>query len=385
MNNKKILMLAPYSIREMDGAPRVRAYNMYHALADITTTTLIFEEFLYKPSLPRYIWTLRGDSHFNSVRSQIGIWNWLLSTHGRMLPELLQLIKKNQIRCIYIEALASSLLKFDYGFLNIFKRKNIPIFPYIRDLYWMYWKYPRTLTPPSRDTKIRFKRMEREMNWYLENATALLFPTKTMADVFDFPEKYLLPPAGDTSRCLRPELPQNKNIVFVGGFTHEKINVLLEAMEYVIKEHPDAHCTIVGYTKDLAIVNKWEHKKWLHFTTGSYWDLPRIMADAYIAALPWSTVSPHNNITIPFKLFDYMSFGRPIVATNCKETAKFITENKVGIVTDGIPEDFAAGIIELLDDRELAQGIGQNALSLIEKKHSWKHRARELISIMGTY
>ena len=42
MNNKKILMLAPYSIREMDGAPRVRAYNMYHAMADITTTTLIF-------------------------------------------------------------------------------------------------------------------------------------------------------------------------------------------------------------------------------------------------------------------------------------------------------------------------------------------------------
>jgi len=382
MNNKKILMLVPYSIREMDGAPRVRAYNMYHALADITTTTLIFEEFLYKPSLPRYIWTLRGDPHFNSVRSQIGIWGWLLSTHGRMLPELLQLIKKDQIRCIYIEALASSLLKFDYMFLNIFTRKNIPVFPYIRDLYW---KYPKTLKLPSRDTKIRFKRMEEEMNWYLENATALFFPTKTMAEAFDFPEKYLLPPAGDLSRCLSPELPQNKNIVFVGGFSYEKIGILLDAMEYVVKEHPDAHCTIVGYTQDFDIINKWEHKKWLHFTTGTYWDLPRIMSDAYLTTLPWSTIPPHNNITIPYKLFDYMSFGRPIVATNCKETAKFIRENGVGIVTDGTPQGFAEGIIKLLDDRELAKKIGQNAFSLIKKRHSWKHRARELIEIMEKY
>ena len=380
-SNIKLLMFVPYSINRMNSAPQVRAYNMYHALSDLTPTTLIFGELLQKHTLSHLIWTAKAP-HFKSFRSKTGRWNWLLSRSGRMLPELLQLIKKDKISCIYIEALASGLFKFDYIFLNILKRKKIPIFPFIRDLYW---RYPSTLKPPSRDMKIVFRRWEEEMNWYLENATALLFPTKTMADVFDFPEKYLLPPAGDPSRCLTPKLPKNKNIVFVGGFSEEKIGILLKAMEYVIKEHSDAQCTIVGHTTDLGIINKWEHKKWLHFTTGTYWDLPSLMSGAYIATLPWSTIPPHNNITIPYKLFDYMSFGRPIVTTNCKEMAKFVRETEVGIVTDSTPEDFAAGIIKLLDDRELAKKIGQNALSLIEKKHSWKHRARELIAIMEKY
>lgn len=383
-NNIKLLMLAPYSIMGMNSAPQVRAYNLYCALADITPTALIFGEILHKPAMSRLIWTVKAP-HFKSVRSKMGHWNWLLSIYGRILPELLQSIKKDKIDYIYIEALASTLFKFDYRFLNLFKRKNIPIIPYIRDLFWMYWKYPRSLKPSNRETKIGFRRWEEEMNWYLKNATALLFPTKTVADAFDFPKKYLLPPAGDPSRCISPELPQNKNIVFVGGFSHEKIGILLDAMEYVVKEYSDAQCTIVGYTEDLSIINNWKHKKWLHFTTGTYWDLPSIMSDAYMATLPWSTVPPHNNIALPYKLFDYMSFGRPIVATNCKETAKFVRENGVGIVTDSTPEHFAEGIIKLLDDRKLAERIGQNALSLIEKKHSWKHRAKELIEIMEKY
>ena len=364
MRNRKILMFVPYSINRMDNAPKIRAYNMYHALKSVVPTELISGYPIQKPLNPK-------------IQSQK---NHFPLTFGRILPELMQIFKKNKIDYIYIET-GSSLYHFDYIFLNMLKKRGISIFPFIRDLYW---RYPGTLKQDKQTDKW-FRYCQREYDWYLKNAAALLFPAKSMADAVDFPEKYLLPPAGDSYRCMNPELPQTKNVVFVGGlYPKAGVDILLNAMEYVINEHPDAYCTIIGHG-DLDILNKWKHKKWLHFTTGSYWDMPDIMSSAYIATIPWSTVLPHNNITMPYKLFDYMSFGRPIVATNCKETAKFIRENEVGIVIDSTPEDFAAGIIKLLDDRELAKRLGQNALSLIEKKHSWKHRAKELVEIMERY
>lgn len=363
-SNIKLLMFVPYSIdrNRMDSAPSIRAYNMYHALKDITDVTL----------LSRPTW---GPV---PVISKIRGWNWLLSTSGRMLSEIVQLIKKNEIDYVYIEAFGIKLLNFDYLFLNALKRKNIPVFPFIRDLYW---KYPGTMKQNKQPDKSS-KDCQKEYDWYIKNSTALLFPTEIMADTVDFPEKYALPPAGDPSRCLSEELPDNKNIVYLGDiFPRSGMDILMDAMKkYVLKEHPEASCTVVG-TGDVEMITKWRHEKWLRLRTGNYWDMPEIMSRAYLATIP-RYIGGFLDITIPLKLFDYMSAGRPIVATDCLATAKFIRETEIGIVTKDTAESLAEGIIKLFDDRDLAKKMGGNAISAVRSKHSWHHRAQRLIQIM---
>ena len=248
-SNIKLLMFVPYSINRMDSAPSIRAYNLYHALkvcADVNVT-------LVSPP----IW---DSDTFKSMFSKINGWDLLFSIYGRMLSAMIQWIKKRKIDYVYIEALATSLYRFDYIFLNALKKKDIPIFPYIRDLYW---QYPGTLKPEKK----WFKYSQREYDWYLKNAAALLFPSKIMSDTVDFPEKYVLSPAGDASRCLNREIPDNKNITFIGGISPKMgIEILMEAMTIVVKEYPDAHCTIIGHG-DKEIINKWKNKDYVTFIT----------------------------------------------------------------------------------------------------------------------
>jgi len=365
---QKILMFVPYSIDTMNNAPKIRAYNLYHALENIAEVT-----FISSPVLNRGILT--------SLESKSKGWNYLYSTSGRILPELIQLIKKNEIDYVYIEALASSLNNFDYIFLNALKKRNIPIFPFIRDLYW---KYPGTLKQ-NKQTDRWFRYCQMEYEWYLENATALLFPSKIMADTVNFLEKYALPPAGDSSRCLNQEIPENKNITFVGGISPKAgVDILMEAMEVVVKEHPGAHCTIVG-RGETEIINRWKNKNYVTFMTNkTYNDIPAVLSNSYATVLPLLII-PHNDITVALKLFDYMSSGRPIVATNCRGMANFIKEDDIGIITDDNPESLAGGILKLLDNRDLAVRCGKKALLAIKNEHSWKHRAKELIKIMEKY
>lgn len=366
-SNIKLLMFVPYSIdrNRMNSAPSIRAYNMYHALKDVTDVTL----------LSRPTW---GSVH---VISKIRGWNWLLSTNGRMLSEMALLTRKSEFDYVYIEAFGIKLFNFDYIFLNALKKKNILIFPFIRDLYW---KYPGTMKQ-NKHTDKWSKDCQREYNWYLKNSTALLFPTEIMVDTVDFPDKYALPPAGDTSRCSNEELPDTKNVLYLGDiFPRSGMDILMEAMKkYVLKEYPDASCTIVG-TGDIEMINKWKHEKWLRLRTGNYWDMPEIMSKAYLATIPRYT-GGFLDIAIPLKLFDYMSAGRPIVATDCLATAKFIRETEIGIITQDTAESLAEGIIKLFDDPDLAKKMGRNAISAVRSKHSWKHRARELIRIMEKY
>lgn len=354
---RKLLMLVPYPIEALNNAPMVRAYNMYHALKEEMTTILI----------------------------QGSKWQTIL-------PEVKQILKKEDIGYVYIEAMASDLTLLDRLLLDHLRKKGALLFPFIRDLYW---RFPGTLEPRESNSKIvTLKKIargklrlygERELNYYLKNATALLFPSLLAADTIDFPEKYALPPAGDASRCLKPEIPKNKNITFVGGISPKMgIDILMKAMAIVVKECPEAHCTIVGHGNE-EIINRWKSEKYVIFLTDkTYKDMPQILSDTYAVVIPCPRI-PHNDFAMPLKLFDYMSFGRPIIATNCTAMANFIKENDIGVITDDNPESLAKGIIELLSNRDSAIKYGRNAFSAVKNKHSWKHRARQLTEIMQKY
>ncbi len=346
ITEKKLLVLAPYSVLKMDNAPKVRAYNMYKALkAEICT------EFISG------------------------------GTVRRAFQEINFLLRSKQVDYVYVEAMASKLNRFDYYLLEVLKSKGALIFPFIRDLYW---KHPETLEIND-DVKRWFHVCETEMKWYLKNACALFFPSNAMAETIDFPNKDELPPGGDASRCLQSDLPKNKNIIFVGKISKKAgVETLLKAMRYVIMEQSDAHCTIVG-SGNQTLIDKWKLKNWVTFTKGIYWDMPRLMSEAYVATIPWVTYLEHNNLTMPLKLFDYLSFGRPVVVTDCKTMANFIQNNKVGIVTDDSPQEFAKGLLKILNNNRKAEKLGRNAISVVRNGHSWKDRAQELLALMRKY
>jgi glycosyltransferase involved in cell wall biosynthesis len=84
-------------------------------------------------------------------------------------------------------------------------------------------------------------------------------------------------------------------------------------------------------------------------------------------------------MSYPAKLFDYLSVGLPVVANDVGTWTNLIKNSKVGIVTESTPQGFARGISRLLDDPELRNVCGQNALKFI------KLRSRSIEKLVKLY
>jgi len=85
------------------------------------------------------------------------------------------------------------------------------------------------------------------------------------------------------------------------------------------------------------------------------------------------------SFTSPLKLFEYMAAGVPIVASDLPSTREILTpEVNAVLVPPNNPQALAAGIQRVLEDRDLANRIAQNALEDV-MQFSWKKRAEKII------
>ncbi len=91
----------------------------------------------------------------------------------------------------------------------------------------------------------------------------------------------------------------------------------------------------------------------------------------------------YNDLALPVKLFDYLSFGRPLIVTNCAETARVVRDARCGLVVGDAPAEIAHGIRELGDRpfatrRRLGDAAARSAIG-----QSWEARATQVLDALG--
>lgn len=89
--------------------------------------------------------------------------------------------------------------------------------------------------------------------------------------------------------------------------------------------------------------------------------MPQFLSSADILLVHLNR-APHRLGTIPAKLLDYMSCGRPILAAVEGETANLVEKSKCGLAVESQnPEAMAKAILTLYEDRKLRERLGANA------------------------
>ncbi len=91
---------------------------------------------------------------------------------------------------------------------------------------------------------------------------------------------------------------------------------------------------------------------------------------------------PNHNNAIPNKMFEYMSAGLPVIASNFPLWKEIIEGNNCGICVDPLnPEEIAKAIEYLIENPEKAKEMGENGKRAVLGKYNWDLEEKKLLKV----
>jgi len=345
----EIVVLGMFNLARPDRARAVRIHNLQLALREQSSVTLLSGD-----RMPR----------------------------RRAIVRYLLQKKLRSVRAFYVEASTSTATETDLFLLALARASRVPLLVYIPDAYQLF---PAIFPRVGWRVKLLDWGWRRSIAAYLRLADVLLFPSQGLADCFDIrkPVK-VLPPAGVPNREYTPPSREPRWIVYTGAANYnDGSDLFLSAMEKVVARCPDVGCRFITRAMNAKALasHPARYAPWLTVERRSFDDLPEVMRHATMLVIPRRR-NAYNDLAMPIKLFDYMSFGRPVVTTACRDTAALVHKLESGLVVEDTAEGIAEGILCLLNDPNLATCLGRNGYQAIQTAHAWPHRAARLLEMI---
>ena len=126
----------------------------------------------------------------------------------------------------------------------------------------------------------------------------------------------------------------------------------------------------MGLAGQIKFIKKLEWKELMRYTRS---------ADAGLSLDKNSNMN--YNFSLPNKVFDYISAGIPVIATNLPEIAKIVNEYNCGIlISEPAPEEISKAIIKLRDNRDLLTELKHNA-AIASETLNWENESLKVVEL----
>ncbi|MDD5571453.1 MAG: glycosyltransferase family 4 protein [Bacteroidales bacterium] len=110
-------------------------------------------------------------------------------------------------------------------------------------------------------------------------------------------------------------------------------------------------------------------------------ELKRIMEKSKIGIVTYHNAPNHVNAQ-PNKIFEYMSAGIPVIASNFPLWKEIIEGNNCGICVDPLnSKEIADAVNYLLSNDKIAEEMGKNGRNAVIEKYNWNIEEKKLIEI----
>ncbi len=180
------------------------------------------------------------------------------------------------------------------------------------------------------------------------------------------------PLSGLKKTSASEKLDKNKTIImYIGNFEkYQGIGLLLESISIVVKEETELKLILIGgeegqIERMKLFAEKLGITEWVvFFGKRSPDEIPSLLEMADVV------VSPRlEGVNTPFKIFDYLASGKPIVATDLA-THNQVLNDRVARLAEPDAQHFSEGILSLIKDRGTRDRIGEQGRKLFESNYS---------------
>lgn len=339
-----VLLLAMYDLRSLDSAPEVQISLIAAALARQTHLEMI------------------AGGRLSRVGASV---RWLAGGGRR------------RVGALYVEAPSASVMPTDLVFMALMRLRGRPVGVYFRDAYQFF----RDVYPRRHRRQVLTDLIWRvTMPMTRSLATHRFVPSEGLAEVMRLAHPILLPPGTDPGA---PDLGAGRErlVAYVGGNGWaDGFDALIEAMALVRVRVPEAR--LVAVTPPLSPERLAGLPDWVETRQAGRAELPAIVKNARLFVIP-RPVTEYTNLAVPLKLWDYLSMGKPVVATEVTETARILSASGGGIVTQATPQGLADGLLKLLEDEKLANAMATRARAFAcSPENTWDARAATILQAM---
>jgi glycosyltransferase involved in cell wall biosynthesis len=268
----------------------------------------------------------------------------------------------------------------DYKFYWYLLRNDIPTSIFYRDIYWQFPELFNHTGLEYLQSQIRFRI---DLAVISRIADQIYVPSSSFGEELDIgPSTKSLPPGGIDKTARTDSKTSLQRLIYVGGLSKRYGPELLSkgcelaAAEQNIKL--DLVCRKPEYESLPDDVRQRFESEWVtvhHISGDELDDLYQHVDAGVIPILP----TQYNNMAIPVKLFEYLSYGLPIITTEITEVASFVRSTDCGLVCDANYNDISDTIITLSENTKLYSEKKENSVQTL-KQNRWIDRAEQVAS-----
>lgn len=179
-------------------------------------------------------------------------------------------------------------------------------------------------------------------------------------------------------------------VLHLGGHERNRgTRLMMAAFEQVLKTMPEAKLCLVGHFVPPQLAQEvWEDAMSRGITHAvqivgrvPFETIGNYLQRAAVGWVPWQAY-PKNDKNIPTKLFEYMSYGLPIVSSDLASTRPFIQQGVNGfLVQPDDPSAHAQAILRVLQDAENGRMMGQHGQEMVSSQYNWGEMEKRLLAL----
>lgn len=278
---------------------------------------------------------------------------------------------------------------FYHGDLALIKklhRKRIPIAIFYRDAYWKYPDYymSENSTFIERVKLLIIQFMQRsQWRFFNKHTDIIYFPSKTMADEFESGKKDCLPP-GSFSPCFKDKTVISEPIqfIFVGGAAKNHGTFLtLDSFKKLNEESVKAKLFYICPKDkwDNLGIDKEKYSSWLNVIHLSGDEQLKEYYEKSDVAILTAPKTFYRDFAIPIKIFEYISYLKPILVTNCTETARVVEGNNLGWVCEDSVDQVVHALEHIINNVDEIIQI-KSHIKDVRADNLWIERAKKVVS-----